>query len=36
MKRSIAIVIFDVVEELDFVGPWEIFTFARQLDPETL
>ena len=34
MKRSIAIVIFDVVEELDFVGPWEIFTFARQLDPE--
>ena len=35
MKRSIAIVIFDVVEELDFVGPWEIFTFARQLDPES-
>jgi transcriptional regulator GlxA family with amidase domain len=35
MKRSIAIVLFDVVEELDFVGPWEIFTFARQLDPET-
>jgi putative intracellular protease/amidase len=28
-------VLFDVVEELDFVGPWEIFTFARQLDPET-
>lgn len=34
MKRSIAIVLFDVVEELDFVGPWEIFTFTRQLDPE--
>jgi transcriptional regulator GlxA family with amidase domain len=35
MKRSIAIVIFDAVEELDFVGPWEIFTYARQLDPES-
>src|SRR5215212_6413765 len=35
MPRSIAIVIFPVVEELDYVGPWEIFTFARQLDPET-
>lgn len=35
MKRSIAIVLFDVVEELDFVGPWEIFTYARQLEPET-
>src|SRR5262245_22808607 len=35
MTRSIAIVLFDVVEELDFVGPWEIFTFAGSLDPET-
>ena len=35
MKRSIAIVLFDVVEELDFVGPWEIFTFAANIEPET-
>jgi transcriptional regulator GlxA family with amidase domain len=35
MKRSIAIVVFPGAEELDFVGPWEIFTFTRQVDPET-
>lgn len=35
MPRSIAIVIFPVVEELDYVGPWEIFTFTRSLDPES-
>ncbi len=34
MKRTIAILLFDQVEELDFVGPWEIFTFLRDLDPE--
>ncbi len=34
MKRSIAIVIFPVVEELDFVGPWEVFSFLRSLEPE--
>jgi transcriptional regulator GlxA family with amidase domain len=35
MKRSIAIVVFDVVEELDFVGPWEVFAFAGQIEPES-
>ena len=35
MKRTIGIVIFDLVEELDFVGPWEIFAFLRELEPET-
>jgi transcriptional regulator GlxA family with amidase domain len=35
MTRSIAIVLFDVVEELDFAGPWEIFTFAGNLDRES-
>jgi len=35
MKRTIAIVIFDRVEELDFVGPWEIFTFLRDIQPDT-
>jgi transcriptional regulator GlxA family with amidase domain len=34
MKRSIAIVIFPAVEELDFVGPWEVFSFLRSLEPE--
>ncbi len=35
MKRSVAIVVFEAVEELDFVGPWEIFTYVRQLDPDS-
>jgi transcriptional regulator GlxA family with amidase domain len=35
VKRSIAIVIFDKVEELDFVGPWEIFSYLRSLEPDT-
>lgn len=34
MKRSIAIVIFPVVEELDFVGPWEVFSFLRAIEPD--
>ena len=34
MKRSIAIVIFEAAEELDFVGPWEIFTFLRHFDED--
>jgi transcriptional regulator GlxA family with amidase domain len=34
VSRSIAIVIFDGAEELDFVGPWEIFTFVRQFDAD--
>lgn len=28
---SIAILVFDGVEELDFVGPWEVFSMAKQL-----
>lgn len=31
MGSSIGIVLFDGVEELDFVGPWEVFTMAAQL-----
>lgn len=27
MNRAIAIVLFDQVEELDFVGPWEVFGY---------
>jgi transcriptional regulator GlxA family with amidase domain len=28
MSRTIGILIFDGVEEMDFVGPWEVFTAA--------
>jgi transcriptional regulator GlxA family with amidase domain len=28
---SVGIVIFDGVEELDFVGPWEVFSMAKQI-----
>ena len=35
MPRSIAIVLFPVVEELDFVGPWEVFAYLRALQPDT-
>jgi transcriptional regulator GlxA family with amidase domain len=35
MTRSIGILVFPGVEELDFVGPWEIFTMTRSLDPAT-
>jgi len=31
MARSIGIVIFDDAEELDFVGPWEVFTMANEV-----
>lgn len=31
MGTSIGIVLFDGVEELDFVGPWEVFSMAAQL-----
>lgn len=35
MSRTIGILIFDDVEELDFVGPWEVLTGARDaVDPE--
>jgi transcriptional regulator GlxA family with amidase domain len=30
-RTSIAILVFPGVEELDFVGPWEVFTTARHL-----
>lgn len=30
MPRHIGIVIFDDVEELDFIGPWEVFAMAAQ------
>jgi len=35
MKRSIAILMFEGVEELDFAGPWEMLTFFKlQVDPD--
>jgi transcriptional regulator GlxA family with amidase domain len=30
MKQRIGIVLFDDAEELDFVGPWEVFTMAAR------
>ena len=30
MTTTIGILIFDGVEELDFVGPWEVFTMAKR------
>jgi transcriptional regulator GlxA family with amidase domain len=35
VARSIAFVIFPDVEELDFVGPWEVFGYLSKLDPES-
>jgi transcriptional regulator GlxA family with amidase domain len=32
--KEIGIVLFDDVEELDFVGPWEVFTMAQKLAAE--
>src|SRR5919199_2864197 len=32
--RTIGIVIFPDVEELDFVGPWEVFSYLREAEPE--
>lgn len=32
--RNIGILIFDGVEELDFVGPWEVFTMANEVAPK--
>lgn len=32
----IGIVVFDDVEELDFVGPWEVFGVANRLSPGTV
>jgi transcriptional regulator GlxA family with amidase domain len=33
LTRSIGILVFDDVEELDFVGPWEVFGVADRLFP---
>jgi transcriptional regulator GlxA family with amidase domain len=32
--RTVAIVLFDEVEELDFAGPWEVFSYFRKQNPE--
>lgn len=31
MTKSIGILVFDDVEELDFVGPWEVFNMANEV-----
>ncbi|MVU76329.1 DJ-1/PfpI family protein [Nocardia sp. ET3-3] len=33
-KRRIGILVFDGVEELDFVGPWEVLAFWTRMIPE--
>jgi transcriptional regulator GlxA family with amidase domain len=35
MPITIGVLIFDDAEELDFVGPWEVFTMAAQQTEET-
>jgi transcriptional regulator GlxA family with amidase domain len=35
MSCSIGLLIFDGVEELDWVGPWEVFTSLRMIDDAT-
>lgn len=35
MPKTIAILLFPLVEELDFVGPWEVFTYLAAQRPET-
>jgi transcriptional regulator GlxA family with amidase domain len=32
--KTIGILIFDDAEELDFVGPWEVFTMAKSVDED--
>ena len=34
MSRTIGVLIFDDVEELDFTGPWEVFGMATRLGAE--
>ena len=34
MGITTGMLIFDDAEELDFVGPWEVFTMARQIVPD--
>jgi transcriptional regulator GlxA family with amidase domain len=36
MALSIGVLVFDEVEELDFVGPWEVFTMANEVAVEHL
>jgi transcriptional regulator GlxA family with amidase domain len=33
---KIGILVFDDVEELDFVGPWEVFKMAREAKPDEI
>lgn len=33
MTKSVAFVLFDGAEELDFVGPWEVFTMVNAVAP---
>ncbi len=35
MTRSIAFILFDDAEELDFVGPWEVLTYTGKLQDGT-
>lgn len=35
MTRSVAFVLFDGAEELDWVGPWEVFTMLGQAEPDS-
>lgn len=35
MPKKIAFVLFENAEELDFVGPWEVFATLAQTEPET-
>ena len=34
MSLTIGILVFDDAEELDFVGPWEVFTMANAVRPK--
>jgi len=33
LAKTVAFVLFEGVEELDFVGPWEVFTMAAAVQP---
>jgi transcriptional regulator GlxA family with amidase domain len=33
MAHTTGILLFPDAEELDFAGPWEVFTSCKQLDP---
>lgn len=33
---TVDILVFDDVEELDFVGPWEVFSQANRLNPDSI